>query len=57
VIVEEGAVISMGVFIGQSTRIYNRQTGEILYGRVPRARWWCRAACRRPMAATAWPAR
>lgn len=36
VIVEEGSVISMGVFIGQSTRIYNRNTGEILYGRVPR---------------------
>ncbi len=35
VIVEEGAVISMGVFIGQSTRIYNRVTGETLYGRVP----------------------
>ncbi len=35
VIVEEGAVISMGVYIGQSTRIYNRETGEILYGRVP----------------------
>lgn len=35
VIVEEGAVISMGVFIGQSTRIYDRQTGEIIYGRVP----------------------
>ena len=35
VIVEEGAVISMGVFIGQSTRIYNRLTGEIIYGRVP----------------------
>ncbi|AUB78403.1 MULTISPECIES: 2,3,4,5-tetrahydropyridine-2,6-dicarboxylate N-succinyltransferase [Spiribacter] len=33
--VEQGAVISMGVFIGQSTRIYNRETGEILYGRVP----------------------
>lgn len=36
VIVEEGSVISMGVFIGQSTRIFNRDTGEILYGRVPR---------------------
>ncbi|MCS4505665.1 2,3,4,5-tetrahydropyridine-2,6-dicarboxylate N-succinyltransferase [Arhodomonas aquaeolei] len=36
VIVEEGAVISMGVFIGQSTKIYNRETGEVLYGRVPR---------------------
>jgi 2,3,4,5-tetrahydropyridine-2-carboxylate N-succinyltransferase len=35
VIVEEGAVIGMGVFIGSSTRIYNRSTGEISYGRVP----------------------
>ena len=35
VIVEKGSVISMGVFIGQSTRIYNRTTGEITYGRVP----------------------
>lgn len=35
VIVEEGAVISMGVYIGQSTRIYNRETGEITYGRIP----------------------
>lgn len=35
VIVEEGSVISMGVFIGQSTRIYNRMTGEISYGRIP----------------------
>ncbi len=35
VVVEEGAVISMGVFIGQSTRIYNRATDEITYGRVP----------------------
>ncbi|HHM04707.1 MAG TPA: 2,3,4,5-tetrahydropyridine-2,6-dicarboxylate N-succinyltransferase [Gammaproteobacteria bacterium] len=35
VVVEEGAVISMGVYIGQSTRIYHRETGEILYGRVP----------------------
>ena len=35
VIVERGSVISMGVFIGQSTKIYNRQTGEISYGRVP----------------------
>lgn len=35
VIVEEGSVISMGVFIGQSTRIYHRETGEISYGRVP----------------------
>ncbi|GIX12939.1 MAG: hypothetical protein KatS3mg118_0898 [Paracoccaceae bacterium] len=35
VIVEEGAVISMGVYIGQSTRIYDRNSGEILQGRVP----------------------
>ena len=35
VIVESGAVISMGVFLGQSTRIYDRSTGEISYGRVP----------------------
>jgi len=35
VIVEEGAVISMGVFIGQSTKIINRETGEVIYGRVP----------------------
>ncbi|CAC9643220.1 2,3,4,5-tetrahydropyridine-2,6-dicarboxylate N-succinyltransferase [bacterium endosymbiont of Bathymodiolus sp. 5 South] len=35
VIVEEGAVISMGVYIGQSTKIFNRETGEVTYGRVP----------------------
>ena len=35
VIVEEGSVISMGVFIGQSTKIYDRATGGITYGRVP----------------------
>ncbi len=35
VIVEEGAVVSMGVYIGQSTRIYDRATGKITYGRVP----------------------
>jgi len=35
VVVEEGSVLSMGVFIGASTRIYHRETGEILYGRVP----------------------
>lgn len=35
VIVEEGSVISMGVYIGQSTKIYDRTTGEVLYGRVP----------------------
>ena len=35
VIVEEGSVLSMGVFIGQSTKIVNRETGEVTYGRVP----------------------
>jgi 2,3,4,5-tetrahydropyridine-2-carboxylate N-succinyltransferase len=35
VVVEAGAVISMGVFIGQSTRIYDRERDEILFGRVP----------------------
>jgi 2,3,4,5-tetrahydropyridine-2-carboxylate N-succinyltransferase len=35
VIVEEGSVISMGVFIGQSTKILDRTTGEVIYGRVP----------------------
>ena len=30
-----GAVISMGVYIGQSTKIYNRRTGEISYGEIP----------------------
>jgi 2,3,4,5-tetrahydropyridine-2,6-dicarboxylate N-succinyltransferase len=35
VVVGEGSVISMGVYIGQSTRIYNRDTGEVLYGRIP----------------------
>jgi 2,3,4,5-tetrahydropyridine-2-carboxylate N-succinyltransferase len=35
VIIERGAVIGMGVFIGSSTPIVNRETGEILYGRIP----------------------
>ena len=35
VIIGEGSVLSMGVFIGQSTPIYNRETGDISYGRVP----------------------
>lgn len=36
VIVEEGSVISMGVFIGASTKIYNRKTQKVTYGRVPK---------------------
>lgn len=35
VIIEESSVISMGVYIGQSTKIYDRETGKIFYGRVP----------------------
>jgi 2,3,4,5-tetrahydropyridine-2-carboxylate N-succinyltransferase len=35
VIVERGSVLGMGVYIGQSTRVYDRETGEIHYGRVP----------------------
>ena len=35
VIIEENSVISMGVYISQSTKIYNRMTGEVSYGRVP----------------------
>jgi 2,3,4,5-tetrahydropyridine-2-carboxylate N-succinyltransferase len=35
VVVEEGAVISMGVFLGASTKIVDRATGEVMYGRVP----------------------
>ncbi|NTS77326.1 2,3,4,5-tetrahydropyridine-2,6-dicarboxylate N-succinyltransferase [Catenovulum sp. SM1970] len=35
VVVEEGSVLSMGVYISQSTRIFDRETGEIHYGRVP----------------------
>ncbi len=35
VVVEQGAVVSMGVFIGQSTRIYDRDSDEITFGRVP----------------------
>jgi 2,3,4,5-tetrahydropyridine-2-carboxylate N-succinyltransferase len=36
VIVEQDAVLSMGVYIGASTRIYDRETGQVLFGRVPR---------------------
>jgi 2,3,4,5-tetrahydropyridine-2-carboxylate N-succinyltransferase len=35
VIVEKNSVISMGVYIGQSTKIYNRESGEVSYGRIP----------------------
>ena len=35
VIIEEGSVISMGVYIGASTKIINRESGEVLFGKVP----------------------
>jgi 2,3,4,5-tetrahydropyridine-2-carboxylate N-succinyltransferase len=35
VVVEAGAVISMGVYIGQSTKIYDRERDEVSYGRIP----------------------
>ena len=35
VIVEENSVLSMGVYLGQSTKIFDRETGQVLYGRVP----------------------
>ena len=35
VVIEENSVLSMGVYIGQSTKIYDRETGEVYYGRVP----------------------
>ena len=35
VVVEQGSVISMGVYIGQSTKIFDRETGEVSYGRIP----------------------
>ncbi len=35
VVVEKGSVISMGVYLGQSTRIYDRESGKISYGRIP----------------------
>jgi 2,3,4,5-tetrahydropyridine-2-carboxylate N-succinyltransferase len=50
VVVGEGSVISMGVFIGQSTKIVDRATGEVFMGRVPPIR---RGARLLPQAATA----
>jgi 2,3,4,5-tetrahydropyridine-2-carboxylate N-succinyltransferase len=36
VVVEDNVVISMGVYIGQSTKIFDRETGEVIYGRIPK---------------------
>jgi 2,3,4,5-tetrahydropyridine-2-carboxylate N-succinyltransferase len=49
VIVEENSVLGMGVYIGQSTKIYDRETGEVSYGRVPSgSSWWSAATCPAP---------
>ena len=45
-IVREGSVLGMGVFIGKSTKIVDRATGEVFYGEVPAIRWWWPARCR-----------
>ena len=47
VIVEKGSVLSMGVFIGASTRIVHRETGEAITGRVRPVLSWYREPCRR----------
>jgi tetrahydrodipicolinate N-succinyltransferase len=46
-------VISMGVYIGQSTKIYDRATGEVTTAACPPARWWSAATCPPPTASTA----
>jgi 2,3,4,5-tetrahydropyridine-2-carboxylate N-succinyltransferase len=53
VIVEENSVLGMGVFIGQSTRIYDRARGSVTYGRVPAGSVVVSATCPRRMAVTA----
>ena len=45
VIVEKNCVISMGVFIGKSTKIYNRKTGEVFYGKLPEGSVEFQALC------------
>ncbi len=52
VIVEEGAVLSMGVYVGQSTRIYDRERDEVSMAAFRPAPSWCQARCRRPTAST-----
>jgi 2,3,4,5-tetrahydropyridine-2-carboxylate N-succinyltransferase len=52
VIVEANSVLSMGVYIGQSTKIYDRATGEVHYGRVPSGSVVVPAVSRRPTAST-----
>jgi 2,3,4,5-tetrahydropyridine-2-carboxylate N-succinyltransferase len=49
----KGSVIGMGVFLGQSTRIYDRATAKSATAACPPAAWWCQARCLPPTAATA----
>jgi 2,3,4,5-tetrahydropyridine-2-carboxylate N-succinyltransferase len=53
VVVERGSVLGMGVYIGQSTKIYDRETGEVTTAACPPARSSSRAICRRRTASTA----
>jgi len=57
VVVEDNSVISMGVYIGQSTKIYDRETGAVSYGRIPAGSVGSAATCPRRMANTASTAR
>ena len=56
VVVEENSVLAMGVFLSQSTKIYDRATGKITYGRVPSGSVVVLARCLRPTVRTVWPA-
>jgi 2,3,4,5-tetrahydropyridine-2-carboxylate N-succinyltransferase len=57
VIVGEGAVLSMGVYLGASTKIVDRATGEVFMGKVPPTRWSSPATCPASRCPTARPAR
>ena len=56
VIVGEGSVLSMGVFLGASTKIVDRASSEVIYGKVPPIRLSCPARCPRPRVVQCWPA-
>jgi 2,3,4,5-tetrahydropyridine-2-carboxylate N-succinyltransferase len=51
-IIREGSVLGMGVFIGKSTKIVDRETGEVMYGEVPPDRSSWRGRCRRRAGST-----
>ena len=57
VIVERGCVISMGVFLGASTKIIDRNTGEIFRAACPSIPWWYRGRCPAARCRTGRPAR